>query len=154
MKPVLALSLRYLLFAIPGHLAWELLQLPLYAVWTEASASRIAFAVAHCMAGDALISAACLWLAVRLVGGAAWPRERVAYLRVAAAAIALGIIWSVFSEWLNVSVRGNWAYSASMPRLPLLGTGFAPLAQWLIVPAVAFACAWHGRARKDPDPSC
>ena len=38
-----------------------------------------------------------------------------------------------------------WAYGSAMPRLPWLGTGLSPLAQWLVVSAPALA--WAGRTR-------
>ena len=57
---------------------------------------------------------------------------------VAAAAVACGIGYTVFSEWLNTAVRGSWAYSDLMPVVPILGTGLSPLAQWLVVPLAAF----------------
>jgi hypothetical protein len=42
------------------NLAWEIAQLPLYTIWTEAPPAGIAFAVAHCTAGDLLIGSAAL----------------------------------------------------------------------------------------------
>ena len=54
-------------------------------------------------------------------------------------AIALGAAYTVFSEWLNVEIRRSWSYAASMPVLPLLGTGLTPLLQWVIVPALSLA---------------
>jgi hypothetical protein len=49
----------------------------------------------------------------------------------------LGIAYTLFSEWLNVTVSGNWAYTTAMPRLPFIGTGLAPLLEWVIVPTAA-----------------
>jgi len=43
------------------------------------------------------------------------------------------VSYSVFSEWLNVSVRGSWAYAGAMPKL--FGLGLSPLLQRLVVPA-------------------
>jgi hypothetical protein len=50
----------------------------------------------------------------------------------------LGLVYTVFSEWLNVSVRGSWAYASAMPVVPILGTGLSPVLQWLVVPAASF----------------
>ena len=57
------------------------------------------------------------------------------------AAIVLGIGYTIFSEWLNVEVRRSWAYSSAMPVLPWLGTGLAPVLQWIFVPGFGFAMA-------------
>jgi hypothetical protein len=61
---------------------------------------------------------------------------------VAALAVAFGVLYTVFSEWLNTEVRGSWAYAAAMPVVPPFGTGLSPLAQWLVVPPAGF---WWAR---------
>lgn len=128
------------------HLAWETAQLPLYTIWHEGSTRQIALALLHCTLGDGLIAATTLVLALVLVGHADWPRRRFA--EVAAAATGLGAGYTVWSEWLNVTVRGSWAYAAAMPTVPPLGTGLAPLLQWLILPLSAFSRP--GELRSDP----
>ena len=45
--------------------------------------------------------------------------------------------YTIFSEWLNTSVRGSWTYSDLMPVVPVIGTGLAPLLQWCVVPTLA-----------------
>ena len=37
-----------------------------------------------------------------------------------------------------LEVRETWTYNSMMPRLPWIGTGLAPLFQWLIVPTTSF----------------
>jgi hypothetical protein len=46
---------RYLPWLAGLNLAWEALQLPLYTIWTEASAGTIALAIVHCTLGDMLL---------------------------------------------------------------------------------------------------
>ena len=108
-----------------GNLAWEFAQMPLYTLWRTGSPGEIAFAVLHCTAGDVVIAASSL---------------------VAAAAVAFGLAYTPYSEHLNLA-RGAWAYSEAMPTLPLLGTGLAPLAQWLVIPAVSLFRACRDRPR-------
>jgi len=62
---------------------------------------------------------------------------------MAPTAIALGAAYTILSEWLNVPIRRSWSYTAAMPVLPWLGTGLAPLLQWLVVPSLAFAISPH-----------
>jgi len=38
-------------------------------------------------------------------------------------------------------VRGSWAYTPAMPRVPPLGTGLAPLLQWLLLPTMSLVWA-------------
>lgn len=40
---------------------------------------------------------------------------------------------------LNTVFRRAWAYSELMPTLPWLGTGLAPLLQWLLIPPLALS---------------
>lgn len=120
-----------------GHLAWEIVQLPLYTIWFEGTPVEIVFAIVHCTGGDLLIATSTL-VAALLVFGRGWPTDRVAYRNVMITAIVLGVGYTIFSEWLNVNVRGAWTYGPWMPRIPPLGTGLTPLLQWIVVPAAVF----------------
>lgn len=142
----LATVRRYLAAAALGNLAWEAGQMPLYTLWRTGSPGEIAVALLHCTAGDVVIAGASLLGALVLLGAPGWPRRRSG--AVAAAAIAIGLGYTVYSERLNLA-RGAWAYTETMPTLPWLGTGLAPLAQWLVIPvaSLAWACrAWAGGA--------
>jgi hypothetical protein len=118
-----------------GNLLWEIAQLPLYRLWDIGTPREIALAVAHCTAGDLLIGTSTLILALMTMGDCGWPQRGL--LRVAVGSLLLGLLYTLYSEWLNVEIRRNWQYTAAMPRLPGLGTGLAPLAQWFVVPALA-----------------
>ena len=131
---------RYGAVIAVGNLVWEFAQMPLYTLWRTGTGGEITLAALHCTVGDVLIATASLGLASLLAGRPAWPRER--FLAVAATAVALGLVYTVVSEWLNIEVRRTWAYADLMPRLPWLGTGLSPLAQWLVVPSLAF---WASR---------
>jgi hypothetical protein len=120
------------------HLIWECVQLPLYTIWWTASPSEIAFAILHCTAGDLAITTLSL-VAALVAFGQGWPTSRNSFRNVMLATIVIGIAYTVYSEWTNVNVRGTWAYTVWMPRVPPLGTGLLPLLQWLIVPGFAFA---------------
>lgn len=134
---------RYLAVSAGSHFVWEILQLPLYTIWEEAPAFQIAWALLHCTAGDVVIAAAALGSALVTFGRAAWPAER--FGAVAAAALALGVAYTIYSEWLNTVVRQSWAYAEAMPVVPPFGTGLAPLLQWFAIPAMAF---WAVRGRR------
>ncbi len=100
-------------------------------------------AVLHCTAGDLLIATAALLLSLVILGKG-WPETQAAFRRVALAAIMAGIGYTIFSEWLNIVVRQSWSYSELMPVIPGLGTGLSPVAQWLVVPSIAFWRAQRG----------
>ena len=140
---------RYLATIAAGNLAWEFAQLPLYTIWHDGTPREIAFAALHCTGGDVLIASAALLGALLVAATVGWPHDRFA--AVAVLAMLGGLGYTVFSEWLNTEVRGSWAYAEAMPRLPLIGTGIAPLAQWIVVPLVAFWWARRSLAQGRPD---
>lgn len=130
-------SLRhYLIFLVFANLVWELAQLPLYTIWTDASPAYIAFAALHCTAGDLLIGAGSLLGALLIVGHPRWPAQR--FWPVAIWTIAAGFAYTMFSEFYNTQVRASWSYRDFMPTLPWIGVGLSPLAQWIVVPGAAF----------------
>lgn len=128
---------RHTVVSAAGNLLWEFAQLPLYTLWRDGTVREILFAVLHCTGGDLLIAWSSLGAALLVFGRSRWPDERFA--PVAVAAVAIGVGYTIFSEWLNVEVRGAWAYTELMPVVPGLGTGLSPLLQWIVIPGLAFA---------------
>lgn len=132
------------------NLVWEFAQMPLYTLWQTGTAREIVFAGLHCTAGDAMIGGFSLLAALLILGAPGWPGAR--WGAVLTATVALGLGYTVFSEWLNVGLRESWAYSELMPIVGPFGTGLTPLLQWLILPPVAYLLATrHGAgARRQP----
>ncbi len=138
--PALARSGLSALFIFVGiatvlNLFWELAQLPLYTIWNNAPLAKSLWAALHCTFGDLIIASWSALLAILAVGRN-WPKQR--FLLVAVMTIGLAVLYTIFSEWLNVNVRRSWAYSSLMPTLPWLGTGVAPLLQWIVTPSLSF----------------
>ena len=138
----------YLGVSIAAHLVWEIAQLPLFTLWTAGTVRQQAFAVLHCTVGDAMIAALSLLMALVVFARSTWPSSDVA--RVYAASLALGMGFTIYSEWLNTSVRGSWAYSDLMPIVPVTGTGLAPLVQWFVIPTMAMWIAIGNLPWRDP----
>lgn len=126
----------YAILTVIGHLIWEIGHVPLYTIWTEGSWGEIAFAVVHCTGGDLLIAMSTLLLALFLFGSNLWPGERAA--PVLAATIVFGVGYTIFSEWLNITVREAWTYREIMPVIPIIDAGLTPILQWLVIPTVAY----------------
>jgi hypothetical protein len=140
---------RYLVASLALHLVWEIVQLPLFTIWRTGTLKQQAFAIAHCTVGDLMIAGLTLLVALAVLAKSDWPRSgsRLVWLMT----LLLGAGYTVYSEWLNVSVRGNWAYSEWMPTIPLIGTGLAPLLQWVVIPTLAQwvtigRASWHERS--------
>jgi hypothetical protein len=123
---------RYLAASLVLHLVWEVVQLPLYTIWSTATGQQQAFAVLHCTIGDAMIAGLSLLVALACSGRPSWPSagSRQVWL----VTVLIGVGYTIYSEWFNVNIRGSWAYSGLMPTVPVIGTGLAPLLQWLVVP--------------------
>ena len=51
--------------------------------------------------------------------------------------------YTVYSEWLNVYVKGTWAYSDLMPIVPGLEVGLSPLIQWIVLPTFGILMVQH-----------
>lgn len=129
---------RYLCAIVVGNIGWETIQLPLYTLWESGTQSYLTFVVLHCSAGD-LIIATVAFIVAGALAGRGWPSRN--YNLVAILSVVMGLMYTVFSEWLNISVRGSWAYTEMMPVIPILGTGLSPVLQWIIVPVASFAWA-------------
>lgn len=134
---------RYLLVMAFGNLAWEFAHMPLYTLWETGTAREIVVAALHCTGGDVLIALGSLAAALLLLGRGAWPQA--GYWKVAAAAIVLGVVYTLFSEWLNVQVRESWAYGDLMPVIPGIEVALSPIAQWILLPSFAFW--WAGSVK-------
>jgi hypothetical protein len=131
---------RYLLFVLAANLVWETLHLPLYTIWFEDTPRALAFAVVHCTGGDLLIALSSVMLALILIGNGDWPLTR--FGPVVLLTTLFGVMYTVFSEWLNIVVRESWAYSEYMPVIPVINAGLSPVAQWIVIPAMGL---WWSR---------
>lgn len=126
---------RYLPRLLLLSLVWEILQLPLYTLASDHRAAWVAYAIAHCTLGDAMIGTAALVGALTICRAnepARWPRVKIVVWMV-----FLSVSYTILSERYNLA-RGSWAYSPWMPVVPWIGVGLSPLLQWLLVPVAAW----------------
>lgn len=133
---------RYLLVVVGCSLAWESLHMPLYTLWETATVWEVVTDVVQCTGANMGIALASLVLAMAVVGSGSWPGGR--YVIVGAVACGFGVVYTLFSEWLNVQVRHTWGYSDLMPVIPGLDVGLSPVAQWIVIPLVGLWCARRG----------
>jgi hypothetical protein len=138
---------RYLSVTAVGNVLWETAQLPLYTIWEDGTTREKMMAVLHCTGGDLLISLSALTLALIIAGRPGWPGQ--AFRGVAILTIAFGLAYTIFSEWLNITVRQSWAYSDLMPVIPGLGLGLSPAMQWVLIPIAALWLARRNSACED-----
>jgi hypothetical protein len=141
------LAVRYIPIFAALNFAWEWAHVPLYTIWREADLAYVAFAVAHCTMGDIMIGTSAFLLALILGGErrlSEWNDRRIAVLSV-----LIGAGYTVFSEWMNVTIVRSWSYAESMPTLQVgtFAIGLTPLAQWLVVPPLTLYLARRSSRR-------
>jgi hypothetical protein len=68
--------------------------------------------------------------------------ERYWFLRLGGSRLLLlavaGFVVAIFIEWRALA-GGKWGYSSEMPRVPLIGVGWSPVLQMVLIP---LALAW------------
>ncbi|MBD3646620.1 MAG: hypothetical protein HUJ31_04000 [Pseudomonadales bacterium] len=143
-----------LLEAIAGvafflHFVWEMWQIPLYVGMVEASHGDAVWLCTKATIGD-------VFMASLAYGAGALVARRFDWLMAPPAVagivyLASGLMMTVVLEYLATEVNGRWAYVDAMPRLPVLGTGIAPVLQWVILPMMTLYVSrvvWRGLTLK------
>jgi len=128
------IEIYLLLFAFLVNFVWEMLQMPLFDFPAQTSLAQMNLACLQASAGDALMMVVAFWIV------AAIRKDRKWILHPSTSDLLLylvpGIIMTIVFEAMATGPLHRWAYTESMPILPIMGTGLAPLAQWLILPLI------------------
>lgn len=127
-------ELQLLVLALPLELLWEIAQFPLYTVWHEGSWSYILYGLAHCTLGDLLILLIAYWILAALSRNREW--YLYAVLPNGILFVLLGASYTVYSEIVNVRIKGTWGYTELMPVIPVIHVGAMPFLQWILIPPV------------------
>lgn len=121
-----------LILAFPMHFTWEVVQAPLFGSMLDVfhvEGIRICF---QATLGDMAITLLAYWSAAFLAGTRQWvvqpSRSSIT------AWLATGVAITIIMEFYSTEIAGRWTYGASMPRLPVIGTGVAPVMQWIVIP--------------------
>lgn len=125
---------RLIMLGLPLELLWETAQFPLYDVWHQNDWGYILYGLAHCTIGDLLILLAAYELVALLRRHRDWFQVNV----VAGGSLftLLGAGYTVYSEIMNVRIKGTWGYTELMPLVPGIDIGGMPLLQWLLIPPI------------------
>ena len=127
-------ELNVVLFAFLLNYPWEFIQAPLFEGMAERPHWQAVKTCTQAALGDAVIMLIAFWGVAALNRSRAW--IAAAGRRDVAIFLAIGVFITVAIEWM--AQHGwwliSWNYSASMPVLPGLGVGLAPVLQWLVLP--------------------
>lgn len=119
-------------FGFLTHFVWEMIQVPWFAGMAEASHGSVVWLCIRATGGDVLILLSSYWLASIIVGSRRWLIE--GDLKPAVILVATGLVVTIVLEWLATGPLERWVYADSMPIIPLLDVGLAPLLQWVLLP--------------------
>ena len=128
-------EVNLLLFALPLELLWETAQFPLYDVWHQNDWGYILYGLAHCTLGDLLILIVVYEVIALINRNRAWYATNQV-LAGGALFTLLGAGYTIYSEIMNVRVKGTWGYTELMPLIPGIEVGAMPFLQWILIPPV------------------
>ena len=120
------------LLAFLLHFVWEFWQVPWYQGMNDLPHLAGVLMCSRAAAGNAVIALTAYAGPALMARSRFWARD--ASLRLLAAYLGIGLTITVGLEWLATEVLDRWQYVDVMPTLPLLGTGLAPLLQWIVLP--------------------
>ncbi len=129
---------NYLISIAVLNAIWETLHMPLYEIWYQGTWPIIIYSGVHCTIGDVFIGLTSFILATIFIRFNVMSRNT--YLALVILTTIFAVSYTIYSEWLNIYLRGGWAYNELMPILPIANfqLGVSPLLQWVVIPFLAF----------------
>ena len=109
-------------FGFLAHFVWEMLQVPWFIGMADAPHGSV---VGLCLRAS-------FWLSSIACGNRRWLLEGVR--KPAVILVVTALVVTIVLEWLATGPMERWVYADSMPIIPLLGVGLAPVLQWLLLP--------------------
>ena len=131
------------LLGLPINFIWEMVQMPLFVLTGDSSLANYTLICLQASIGDVLILLVMYWCVVVTTKTRTWmfhlnPGRLISF-------IAIGILLTIVLEAVSVNLLQRWDYSELMPTVPVLGTGLAPILQWLFIPLLLL---WLLRRRR------
>jgi hypothetical protein len=131
-RPVVAPEIDLIFFAFMLNFVWEFLQAPLFSSMRGMDHISGIYTCLLATLGDVGIALGAFWIVAFVTTGRTWIGKPS--IRAVALFLMLGLVATVALEYLHTEITLRWRYADIMPRLPFLGTGIAPLLQWIVVP--------------------
>jgi hypothetical protein len=140
------LQIYLFLLAVPLHLIWEVTQIKAYD-FPETSLTTVAIGCFVPSLGDGLMTLIIYW--VGWVAFRDWQWVLRPGIRGYLFMMSIGLLLAVAVEWNALYLTGSWAYSERMFIVPVLGVGFLPVMQMLLLPPVTvLLLQWIWRNRR------
>ena len=120
------------LFAFLLNFVWEFGQVPFYRDLPSQGHWASIKLCGRATLGDAVIAVVAFWVVAALVASRWWITAPT--MSQVACFVGVGLAISTALEWMAIHVQARWAYGTSMPMVPVLRVGLAPVLQWVIAP--------------------
>ncbi len=125
-------ELHISIFAFLLNFVWELLQISLFAGAADFQYYQFILHCTKATFGDIVISL------FAFAGACLVTRSRMWIISMNKSGVvsflAIGLVITIAFELLATGPLNRWEYSESMPMVPIIGVGAAPVAQWVILP--------------------
>jgi hypothetical protein len=122
------------IFGLLLNFVWEIWQAPLFQGMDELTHFEATVHCTQAALGDVVILLVAFWIIALTARSRGWITHPKTIQIVGF--IAIGIIITIVFEAVAIHVLNRWQYAITMPTLPILGTGIAPILQWLIIPPI------------------
>ena len=122
------------IFGFLLNFVWEIWQAPLFKSMDSLTHFEATIQCTRAALGDVIILLVAFWIIALTAKSRHWIIHPKTIQIIGF--IAIGIIITVVFEAIAIHVLNRWQYATVMPILPILGTGIAPILQWLIIPPI------------------
>jgi hypothetical protein len=117
------------------HFVWEFWQVPWYAGMSEIPHWEGVIFCSRATSGDVFIASVAYATISVVARDRYWPQD-ASKMRIGGF-LAIGLAVTIALEWLATSKLGRWEYAHDMWTLPVIGTGIAPILQWIVIPVLS-----------------
>ena len=126
-----------------------MVQVPFFTGMMEASHGAVVWLCTRAAIGDANIALFAYGVAAAATKDGFWIQGRWRR-HVLGVYFATGLLITIVFEAWATGAGQRWSYNDAMPLMPFLGTGIAPLMQWVIVPTISlYSLRWLYRGWLD-----
>lgn len=137
MRKFSAPEINLSIFGFLLNFVWEIWQAPLFKDMDSLTHFEVTLHCTQAAFGDVVILLVAFWIIVLISKSRHWIIHPKTIQVIGF--IVIGVVITMVFEAIAVHVLNRWQYAAVMPTLPILGTGIAPILQWLIIPPIIVA---------------
>jgi hypothetical protein len=134
MRKLNAPEINISIFGFLINFVWEIWQAPLFKSMDSLTHSEATLQCTLATLGDVVILLVAFWIIALITKSRRWIVHPKTIQVIGF--IAIGVVITVVIEAIAIHVLNRWQYATVMPILPILGTGIAPILQWLIIPPI------------------